>query len=414
MIIRLRSRDGLERVEVPDNATVDDLKHAVHVKLNIPIEDIVLSTNASLLTAASNAVRGFLDLAGQGKQLASTGLKHGDQVFLFYHGERDVQPAVKRTVLEKRPFGMHMTVEELVAKQTRIERQEAPHCVSVSFESHAANTFQSYISSAIGFSIKRGGILYGTVDDEKRVQVHAIYEPPQEGSADSLILERHTTEEEKADFIADRCGWKKVGWVFAQSTKEREFIMSTEEICQMAAMQDELGETCVTGVVAVWPSEEGHPEVHFEAFQVSDQCVKLWKEGWFQEQSEPSGVTVMRDPKEPTKKDPVIVAGKDVSEVDNDYFLLPVSILDHEGPLMTVFPVENRLLPQGKPELKQHLQKYSAKPYSERLADFHLLLYLARQPNFETTDLGLIVDAAREKTPLQEGYKIIIDSLAGL
>lgn len=29
-------------------------------------------------------------------------------------------------------------------------------------------------------------------------------------------------------------------------------------------------------------------------------------------------------------------------------------------------------------------------------------------------DLGLIVDAAREKTPLQEGYKIIIDSLAGL
>lgn len=51
---------------------------------------------------------------------------------------------------------------------------------------------------------------------------------------------------------------------------------------------------------------------------------------------------------EPAKKDPVIVAGKDVSEVDNDYFLLPVSILDHEGPLMTVFPVENRLLPQGQ------------------------------------------------------------------
>lgn len=28
--------------------------------------------------------------------------------------------------------------------------------------------------------------------------------------------------------------------------------------------QDEIGETCVTAVVAVWPSEEGHPEVHFE------------------------------------------------------------------------------------------------------------------------------------------------------
>jgi nuclear protein localization family protein 4 len=55
-----------------------------------------------------------------------------------------------------------MTVEEMVAQQTRIERQDAPHCASVSFDSHAANVFQSYISSAIGFSIKRGGILYGT------------------------------------------------------------------------------------------------------------------------------------------------------------------------------------------------------------------------------------------------------------
>ena len=27
---------------------------------------------------------------------------------------------------------------------------------------------------------------------------------------------------------------RKVGWIFAQSTKERDFIMSTEEVCQMA------------------------------------------------------------------------------------------------------------------------------------------------------------------------------------
>ena len=52
---------------------------------------------------------------------------------------------------------------------------------------------------------------------------------------------------------------------------------------------------------------------------------------------------------EPKKKDPVIVAGKDVAEVDNDYFLIPLKILDHEGPLQTSFPVENRLLPQGTP-----------------------------------------------------------------
>lgn len=51
---------------------------------------------------------------------------------------------------------------------------------------------------------------------------------------------------------------------------------------------------------------------------------------------------------EPKKQKPVIVAGKDTSEVDVDYFLIPVNIRDHEGPLTCSFPVENRLLPQGK------------------------------------------------------------------
>lgn len=52
-------------------------------------------------------------------------------------------------------------------------------------------------------------------------------------------------------------------------------------------------------MVALWPpDEEGQPpEVHFEAFQVSDQCVRLWKEGWFQQQDEPSGLSTLRNPK---------------------------------------------------------------------------------------------------------------------
>ena len=28
----------------------------------------------------------------------------------------------------------------------------------------------------------------------------------------------------------------KIGWIFTQSTKERDFIMSSEEICQIAGM----------------------------------------------------------------------------------------------------------------------------------------------------------------------------------
>ena len=67
---------------------------------------------------------------------------------------------------------------------------------------------------------------------------------------------------------------KKVGWIFTQSSKERDYIMNTEEICQMAAWQHELGEHCVTGVVSLSVSDEGS-DVHFEAFQVTCDTVTI-------------------------------------------------------------------------------------------------------------------------------------------
>lgn len=99
-----------------------------------------------------------------------------------------------------------MTVEEMVARQVRIERQEHPKVASVSFDRHAADVFQAYVRTALAFSIKRGGILYGVVDDADNVKVEFIYEPPQEGSADQLVLERCTEEEQKVDFVAELLG----------------------------------------------------------------------------------------------------------------------------------------------------------------------------------------------------------------
>ena len=47
-----------------------------------------------------------------------------------------------------------MNVNAMIAMQTRIERQDAPHCASVSFERHAAYAFQSYVASTLAFSVK--------------------------------------------------------------------------------------------------------------------------------------------------------------------------------------------------------------------------------------------------------------------
>jgi hypothetical protein len=67
-------------------------------------------------------------------------------------------------------------------------RQETPHCTSVSFERHAANAFQSYVSGALAFSIKRGGILYGNVDEEGKAVVEVIYEPEQVGFCGKCVV----------------------------------------------------------------------------------------------------------------------------------------------------------------------------------------------------------------------------------
>lgn len=68
----------------------------------------------------------------------------------------------------------------------------------------------------------------------------------------------------------------------------------------------------------------------------------------------------------------------------------------------------------GKAELRHHLQKHKAKPYADRLSDFHLLLWLARQPNLDLADLTVIIEAVKARGPVPEGYTLIIDSLAEL
>mmetsp|Transcript_20771 Transcript_20771/g.62557 ORF Transcript_20771/g.62557 Transcript_20771/m.62557 type:complete len:413 (-) Transcript_20771:823-2061(-) len=411
MLLRLRSRDGLERVEVADTASLAQLWAAVSAALGVPQTQMALSKDPKLLT--SREPEQFTDLEPGRRSAAAAGVKHGDMVYLLTTMERDVAPAHRKSTFESRPFGPSMNVNAMIAMQTRIERQDAPHCASVSFERHAAYAFQSYVASTLAFSVKRGGILYGAVDDDNNVMVDVIYEPAQSATATTLQLERGTDEEARADYLAAALGLKKVGWIFTQAAAERDYIMDSQEIQQMAALQEELGECAVTGVVSSAATDGDLRETHFEAFQVSDQAVKLHKEGWFQPQDEPCGESKLRNPKEPNNPTPVIVAVKDLGEVDNDYFLIPVGIRDHEGPLKSSFPVENRLVAQDAVELREHLQKFKGRPLAECLSDFHLLLWLASHSHFDLAEMGTLAATVRAGGDVEEGYAMILESLAG-
>ena len=138
MLIRLRSRDGLERVNISDTAAVADLRNQIFAQLAIPQDALILSTHQDLLL--SKAPTGFPDMTETSARLSDLGISHGSVVFMSYDLERSVAGPTVMTPAGS--IGKKMTMEDLIALQTRIERQEVAHCKSVSLDRDAANVFQ--------------------------------------------------------------------------------------------------------------------------------------------------------------------------------------------------------------------------------------------------------------------------------
>uniref|UniRef100_A0A8I6X5C0 Nuclear pore localisation protein NPL4 C-terminal domain-containing protein n=1 Tax=Hordeum vulgare subsp. vulgare TaxID=112509 RepID=A0A8I6X5C0_HORVV len=250
-----------------------------------------------------------------------------------------------------------MTMDDLIAHQIRVTRQEAPFRSAASFDRDSANAFQLHVSESLAFAIKRAGFLYGRIDAEtKEVLVDFIYEPPQQWSSDMVQLMRDADEEAHVDAIADWLGMRRVGFVFTRAVGRKaretgEYTPSNSEL--------EVG-------------EDGSADVHFEAFQMSEVCVKLFKDGVLETEVKDSN-----DPRLSKMRKEVIAGGKTTVEVDNDFFLAPVKISDHQGPLSTGFPVENRGIPLPASALRSHMDRARHLPFVKRISDFHLLLQIA-------------------------------------
>ncbi|CAA6654201.1 unnamed protein product [Spirodela intermedia] len=410
MIVRVRSRDGLERVTVPgaaDATTVAEFRTLIEAQLGVPVAGQALSLDQNLLLAKTSDQAALLSghLASHPhRTLASLGISHGSVVFLFYDGERSVaRPPGAAAVTPAGSFGRKMTMDDLIARQVRITRQEAPHCDAVSFDRGAADAFQRYVNEILAFSVKRGGFMYGrVVGEEKKVEVEFIYELPQQGTVDHLSLLRNPDEEALVEAIAAGLGMRRVGFIFSQAVGAKgakgEYTMSAQEVLQAAELQAESGlEEWVTAIVKLEVNEEdGGADVHFEAFQMSDTCVRLFKEGY---------------PKLSRMKKDVIAGGKDTREVDNDFFLVLVKISDHQGVLSSSFPVENRITTVTMRALKNHLDRGKGLAFVKRISDFHLLLLLGRYLD-ANADVPALAECVRAQTPVPEGYQLLIESLA--
>ncbi|XP_027350778.1 NPL4-like protein 1 [Abrus precatorius] len=409
MMLRIRSRDGLERVTVenPRATTVSQLKSIIQTQLGIPVQNQTLSTNQNLLLAKSlEDLLRFTDMSNPDAPLSSLNLSHGSIVFLAYDGERRVPgPAFNPAG----SFGRKMTMDDLIAKQMRVTRQENPHCELVSFDRDCANAFQHYVNETLAFAVKRGGFMYGTVSEEGRVEVDFIYEPPQQGSEENLLFLRDPEEEKLVEAIALGLGMRKVGFIFTQtiSQDKKDYTLSNREVLQAAEYHAESGlKEWVTAVVKLEVNEDMGADVHFEAFQMSDVCVRLFREGWFE-----TDIKEDDDPKLSKMKKDVVVGVKDTREVDNDFFLVVVKIFDHQGPLSSTFPIENRNTQVAMKALKNHLERAKNLPFVKRISDFHLLLVLARLLDLNA-DVPALTECVQTQNAVPEGYQILIESMA--
>ncbi|KAM0064612.1 putative nuclear pore localization protein NPL4 [Helianthus debilis subsp. tardiflorus] len=406
MLIRIRSRDGIERLQIDNpNTTIAQLKTLIESQLRVPINNQTLSTNQQLLLAKTPAeIAQFTDMSNPQTPIATLNITHGALIFLAYEGERTIAGP---KIVPAGSFGRKMTMDDLIAKQMRIVRQESANC-EVSFDRDAANGFQHYVNETLAFAVKRGGFMYGTVEDGK-VEVDFIYEPPQQGTEESLLLLRDPDEERVVEAIALGLGMRKLGFIFTQTVGQgkRDYTLSNREVLQAVELQAESEvKEWVTVVVKLEVNEEGGADVHFEAFQMSDLCVKLFKDGWFEGE-----IAEGDDPKCSKMNKDVVVGGKDTREVDNDFFLVVVKIFDHQGPLSSTFPVENRNTAITMRTLKNHLDRTKNLSFVKRISDFHLLLFIGRFLDVNS-DVPALAGCVRAQATIPEGYQILIESMA--
>ena len=501
VLLRIRTRDGTERLECADGAgggggggendvikTISDVQDLISKQpWGVPVENQSLSLDPSLLLRTSSENEAEMKtrtkkevvLLSPRKTLKSLQLKHGDIVYMTYPDSIEREVTKMRVNVETKPFGAKRTIEEMISKQVRIGRQEKGSVASVSFCGHAANVFQSYVNNTLGFKQSRFGWLYGTKtkrkkekteeekekekskdasskkkekdeeegkEDEMITELFAdvIYEPNQNGNAYVAHVDEEDEESQTAEAIANAMGYERIGCVFSQSDVDRgdESVsaMSAHEVTLCAKLQAKYGKEFVTVIVVQFEDEDEEMQVTFEAFQVSDQCVKLYEDGFF-ELDEKTGVAklpasssagIAKEEKEEEEEGssfsnwgshtklvkPVMVERKDVTEVDNDFWIVAVPIKDHIGTAQSGFPIENRLHPpQTADDIRSAIQSRSAtcSSYAEKLRDFHLLLFLSKQ--MDKNDVLAIAESTNDYIDggdVSEGYKVLIDAIAGI
>uniref|UniRef100_A0A1A8PIU1 Nuclear protein localization protein 4 homolog n=1 Tax=Nothobranchius rachovii TaxID=451742 RepID=A0A1A8PIU1_9TELE len=256
-----------------------------------------------------------------------------------------------------------------------LNRQKYRHVDNIMFENHT--TADRFLDFWRKTGSQRMGYLYGRYTEHTdiplgiRAEVAAIYEPPQSATQNSLEL----LEDPKAaavDEIAAKLGLCKVGWIFTDLLSEDMRIgtvrytrnkdshyLSAEECIMAGFFQNQHSNSCrlsrdgyfgskfVTVVATGGPDNQ----VHFEGYQVSNQCMALVRDECLL----------------PCKDAPELGYAKESSPEQYDFH-----------------------------SLATYLSQCSSTSFLDIVSDFHLLLFLVTNEVMPLRDsIGLLLDAVK-------------------
>uniref|UniRef100_A0AAX7TW01 NPL4 homolog, ubiquitin recognition factor n=1 Tax=Astatotilapia calliptera TaxID=8154 RepID=A0AAX7TW01_ASTCA len=410
------------------------------------------------------------ELVSQNKTLSLLKIKHGDMLFLFPSESSTSSGEVMDTATphtsSSLPSVQEDEIDQYLAKQdgrgpAKLDPclkkpnnspeyhtvyvnvvflsppQKYRHVDNIMFENHTiADRFLDFWRKT---GSQRMGYLYGRYTEHTdiplgiRAEVAAIYEPPQNATQNSLEL----LDDPKAaavDEIAAKLGMCKVGWIFTDllsedtrigtvrySRNSDSYYLSAEECITAGYFQNEHSNPCrlsrdghfgskfVTVVATGGPDNQ----VHFEGYQVSNQCMALVRDecllpckdapelGYAQESSPEQYVPdVFYKDKDKFGNDVTFLA----RPLPVEYLLIDITTTFPKDPQYTFsstqrFPIENRDIlgeTQDFHSLATYLSQCTSTSFLNIVSDFHLLLFLVTNEVMPLRDsIGLLLEAVK-------------------
>lgn len=282
------------------------------------------------------------------------------------------------------------TGAELMSAIDAVRVRWQPSRVSVvKGDSTALNIFQSFVYS-MSWQMQRYGILYGRVIDgtdggQAVVEVHCIYEPEQIGREASVTLQ-DDPREGKVDKIASLLGLRRVGCIVTHPPRnETEVSLSGDELLMCAKEQSKFGDHCV--LITMGPNVETG-QIHAQCWQASQQCIRYFQMGILSPNPQSINSILSKVPLEIAQDDQDkpghtrVVIKESSCVVDTRWMTSYIAVEAFQSTVVGNSFIRISRPGSGAPtmaNLKVFLQdpKRAKLPFLEKIADFHVLIFLA-------------------------------------